>query len=417
LAEEFRHEGTEPALVQPSKKSRASNFAVEIVIVIFWCYSLLQIFIGNVDGTIISLLSREFHWIIEFKFLVFLAIASGLLLWLGTKNAVLLALYAAFYPAIVLIYKIPRFLYQKESWLLAIGAINAMIYFFRKLKINLLILTAYLVSLSCALLSTERHILITASVTLAVLICFSFVRSFVTALQPSEVLKLYSTGLRKVREWRSEMFSVDQQVRNLPLATLDRKQLDLWNRNLQNSVIFNRLCLFAANRLRDYQRSEWRLLPAIIGLLSLVFMSVFCFTAINFSLYKVNPEQFSLNGTPDLFSFFFYSFNVAIFNSTIRIEAVEPWAQWTFILQSSLSFVLALILATLFISNRAQRFSSELDDVIRDLEAEADEMDSLIRNEYYIAGVVAAIEHLNFAKSELIRVILWLSDRIDQDRR
>ena len=154
------------------------------------------------------------------------------------------------------------------------------------------------------------------------------------------------------------------------------------------------------------------MIPSIFGLLWLIAFTVISFSGVYFSLYKVNADLFSFTQEPTLFTFLYFSFNNLILNSTLEITASMVLSQSVYMLQASLSFLLVVIIATLYISHRVQKSTSELDEVISGVEEEAKSMENFIQEEYKIESIVAAMERLKEVQSGLVQFIYWLSKGI-----
>src|SRR5207237_4217836 len=97
--------------------------------------------------------------------------------------------------------------------------------------------------------------------------------------------------------------------------SLDQKQLDKRTTNLQMSVMFNRVCLFAAKKLRQYQTSGFHAISGIVTILLLFVLTMFVFGAINYGLHKIDSSLFDLSTPATLFIFVYYIFNTLIFTS------------------------------------------------------------------------------------------------------
>jgi hypothetical protein len=391
------------------------NFTLELLAVVAWIYTLLKVFLFDIDTWIVGKYFPDLMWVLNFKLISILAVAALTWLWVGTRDFIVWFLYITFYPLVLLLIRLPIFVYKQRSWVLAFSVLNLLVAFFKNLKFRLIFVTVFLAAFATALFASGSYVTPLTAGVLVILALAAFARGFWTAVQPSAIFQLYSKFFRGVRNFGGFSFALDEELKTLPREQLAPKQLERWNTNLQSSVLFNRFCLFAATRLRDYQKSEWRIIPSIFGLLGLIAFSVLCFSAVNYALYKWNSDLFSITQEPTYFIFVYYSFNILIFNSTTELSATMPLSQAVYMLQASLSFFAVVILATLYIANRAQRTSSELDKAISELEVEADSMESFIQSEFKLTNVVAAMEHLRDAKFGLIQLIYWLTKSINRE--
>ena len=103
---------------------RAQRILLEFAAVSFWSYGLIQVFVANTDDLFVSHLPTSFQWIVNFKFLLFLAVACVFWLLLGTGRFIFCFLNVVFYPFVLLFIRLPVFLYRQKSWALERRSIN-----------------------------------------------------------------------------------------------------------------------------------------------------------------------------------------------------------------------------------------------------------------------------------------------------
>lgn len=388
------------------------NYTLEILAIFFWVYTIAKVFIFDIDSWVLGTYLPSYEWLLNFKLLYILALASVLWLWIGTRDAFVWFLYIIFYPFVILI-KISLFIFKQESWLLAFAMINAVASFFTNLKYSLIFTTIFLAAFSIAALAQADYFLVSSITVLAILILVAYVKNFMSALRPTTIFRIYSKFFREIRKiGYSSSFALDVKIKNLPIEQLEPEQLEKWHTSLQTSVVYNRLCLFVATRLQDYQRSEWRIIPSIFGLLWLIVFTVVSFSGIYYSLFKIDTNLFKFTEEPTLFTFLYFSFNNLILNSTLEISPSMALSQSVYMSQAALSFLVIILMATLYISHRVQKSAREIDGVITEVEAEARGIEDFIQKEYKISDIETATKRLEEVKSGLIGFIYWLSKGI-----
>lgn len=397
---------------EKSVSDYARNYVLEALSIFFWLYTLIKAFVFDIDKWFISSAFPGYEWILNFRLIYILAIICIIWFWVKTREAIIWFLYISFYPLILLFIRLPHFTYKQKSWILAFSIFNGIASFFSNVRYALIFSTLFLAAFSIAVFSNSALLLALASMLLVALVIIAYVKSFLGALKPTVIFRIYSDFFKKVRKRAHTVFAVDDEFRNLPTEQLEPSQLTKWNESLQTSVLFNRLCLFASKKLRDYQRSPWQVIPSIFGLLYLIVFTVVSFSGINYALFKIDGESFRFTAEPSWFTFFYFSFNNLVLNTTAEVAPATILSQTTYMFQASLSFFLIIILATLIISHGTQKASSELDQVIEGIKSEAERMESFIQEEYRFANIDAAIERLREAQAGLIQIIYWLSKRV-----
>src|SRR3989339_795405 len=84
----------------------------------------------------------------EKKTFVIIIILLTLLLIVLRKNFLTWFLYVLFYPAIILFWKIPYFIFRQKSWALAFAVLNSIISFFKSLKYTFFAFAFYIITMS-----------------------------------------------------------------------------------------------------------------------------------------------------------------------------------------------------------------------------------------------------------------------------
>lgn len=404
------------SLVKPRAERTISdhvrNYSLEALAIFFWLYATMKVLIFDLDVWILNSFFPSYEWLLSFRLIFFFAIVSAVWLWVGTRDAIVWFFYIAFYPLVLLLIRLPIFIFDQKSWVLAVGIFNAIASFLVNLRYRLIFTTIYLSTFMVVVFSDVSRLLIIASAVLVALILVAYFKSFMGALKPSMIFQIYSKALKGVREVGYTSFALDEDIRNKPFEFLDPHQVDRWHTKLQTSVLFNRFCLFLAKKLRSYQRSEWRVIPSIFGLLVLVTLTVITFSGVYYALFKLDAGLFRYTEAPSWFTFLYFSFNNLVLNATAEFAPAVPLSKTIYMLQTFLSFLLIVILVTLVISHRAQKSSSELDEVIAAVEGQGRQMEMFVQNEFNMPSIQVAIDRLKEAKAGLVNIIYWFSKGI-----
>lgn len=389
------------------------NYTVEIISLLFWFYLITKLFIFDIDLWFLKVVAPSYSWIVNFKLIYFLGLASIIWLWIGTRDLLAWLIYIAFYPLILVLIRLPYYVIKQRSWILAFSIMNSIASFFKNLRYSLVISALFLASLAIILYSNINVLILGATILLTGIVLVIFIKHFIEALRPTAIFQLYSKFINETHDLAKKSLTLDSELKSIPIDQLNEKQLERWNSNLQASVLFNRVCLFSAKKLREYQRSDWRIIPSIFGLLRLIILTVIGFSGIYYALYLLSPDLYKFGSEPSFFNFIYFSFNNLIFNSTSEVVPIGVISQSVFMLQSFLTLIIVLILVTLIISNRAQRSSLELDEAISSIEAEGRKMESFIQDEYKIPSIQMAIDRLKDLQSTLYKLIYWFTKGID----
>lgn len=386
----------------------------EILAISFWFYVFIKLFVFDFDVYLATKFLPEYVWFLDLKFFILIGLIA--IVWLFTKNKHI-GLWFAFiisYPLILAFWRIPVFLYKQESWILAFALINAIISFFRSIRFIFIGSSFFLVSVAIVISSSNKSLLWLANGIILALLLLAYVHRFVLVFRPSSIFQVHIKLFTGIREHGKKTFFVlDESIKSLPVASLDKGQLEKRTSNLQLSVLFNRTCLFTARKLRDYQNSGLNTISGILTVLLLILLTIVSFAAINYALYKIDPGLFEVSvSQAGFFIFFYYSFNNLLFNSIKEVVPIMPISQAASMAESFLAFFLVVIFVSIILSVRSQRYSEELNQAIDRIENEGMDMERFIRTEYSVGGIDDAILELEKVKATFISFIFKISKNI-----
>lgn len=387
----------------------------EFIAAVFWAYTIIKLFIFDIDVWIIDRYLPNYSWIISFKFIILISIIAMILLITKNKHVLYWTLYILFYPIIIFFWKIPSFVLKQKSWLLAFALINTIISFFKSIKYNFITFALFLASFVAVFSFYNEKILWVAISTLLITLSVIYVRRFILVFRSSSIYQIYIRVVSATKNYGSKqttLFALDENIKNVPVESLDQKQLEKWTTNLQTSVLFNRVCLFISKKLRDYQNSRINVASYVLTILVLIILTTFSFATINFGLFKINSEFFSYSTTPSFFTFFYYSFNNFVFNSIKEILPLAPIAQIVFMIEIFFALVVGAILISLFLSTRNQKHTEELNEVIEGIERQGAEMEGFIKDEYKIRNIEDAMVELEKLKAGLTKFIYKITESL-----
>jgi hypothetical protein len=257
--------------------------------------------------------------------------------------------------------------------------------------------------------------LATASVVLLGAVLIIYVQRFLQVLKPSALFQIYEKVFTKGRVKFDDLFKVGDDIKKKKLAKLNKNQLEKWKSGLSMSIIFNRVCLFSAKRLKVYQSSGVHVISGIMICIVMMFLTITSFAEINFAIYKIDPTNFEATSDRTSFSFFYYSFNIFVFNFIKEIVPVGTLAHSAFMLEASFAILLVVMMVASVIPFRNERYLRELNGAIASIEQEGRAMEAFIRREYRFRTIDEAILELQRLEAAMIRFVLFLSDGIKDE--
>lgn len=402
----------------PTKKTLAQYIAQgirEILSVTFWLYALTKIFVFDLDLYIVSQHFPETAWLINYKFFILIGVLAAT--WAVTKSQNILAwsAYILFYPIIVIFWKVPFFIFTMKSWNLAFAVINAVISFFRSFKYNFITSALLLCSFAILGASSNLYALYIAVASVVTILLTIYIHRFISTFKPSSIFQAYTKIFSGIRKHGTTSFALDSALKGIPIARYDQSQLTKWSTNLQLSVLFNRVCLFSAKKLRDYQNSGFNLASGVLTTLILILITVLGFAFTNYGIYKIDSHFFTAPATPSFFVFIYYSFNNLFFNQIPEIVPTSPISQSLSMVENLFAFLLGAIFLSIVLPIRNQRYSEELNQTISNIREQGDSMEHFIRDEYNISTIEDALMELQRAKANMVTVLYQISDGLKDE--
>jgi hypothetical protein len=171
--------------------------------------------------------------------------------------------------------------------------------------------------------------------------------------------------------------------------------------------------LLVARKLNEYHRSGVAAIASVFVILGLFVFTASSFTLVNFALFKLSPNSFATTTVaPTLFDFFYYSFNALVFSSIGKISPITALAQSIGMVETFCSLFLISVFIALMFSFWSQRYSYDLENLIRAFEDESSLTERFIRDEFKISTVDEAIRELERLQYFLLKLILYLSRNI-----
>lgn len=384
----------------------------EIIAGSFWIYILVKLFLFDIDVFLVNKFAPDYGWLLKLKFFILIGIIT--LLWLFLKNKKILSWFAyiIFYPAIVFFWKIPYFVFKQKSWTLAFIFINAIISFFISLKYNFIISSIFLIAVASVFTFSNKILLWCAVLTILTILTLVNIHRFILVFRPSTIFQIHIKIFSGIRKHGTPSFSLDESIRELPIEKLDQKQIEKRTTNLQMAVLFNRICLFASKKLREYQNSGLNFISYVLTFFLLTISTITSFALINYGLYTINNGYFESAANPSFFLFFYYSFNTLLFNSIAELKPVMSISQIAFMIESVFALFLIVIFISLLMSVKSQRYAEELNKVIEQIDEQGKSMEGFISSEYKLNNVEAAMAELQKLKAGLIDFIYRISKNI-----
>lgn len=410
------NELTQPSPASPPPRTRhwwaiPLFVAKEVTAGIFWIYAILKLLFFDVDVYVIGKVDPNLQWLIDYKFVVLIVVIS--LIWLFTRNRDIIfwILFILCYPLILLLWRLPRFIWKRNSLVLGIAVLNLVVSFAKSFKFNLIALSVFLLSVLAIELSVNAYLLYAGIIIQPFLMLILIGRRIVNIFSRSTLFALYTKIVGTVtRDMISNKkpFALDPEIKALTVAQMDKNQLQQWGNALAIAVLSNKICYFLSSKFDEYNKSGFNVVFYLFDFLLVALLTVLSFAFVSHGIYRLDPSSYDIHGAPVFFDFLYYSFNSVVGEQPLDMRAATQLARGVHMLQAVFSLFLCGVLVTLLLNVRKQKEADEIESAARSFKSYGDALGTWINNEYKLS-VAEAITELERIQGSLIKIIYFFS--------
>lgn len=376
-------------------------------------YLITKIFIFDFDNYLFHKYAPEYEWILSYKLifiLVFIAIV-----WLVTKkNWVFFWLfYVIASPLILLFFRIPWIFFKSKNLVGAFALIGLVLSFFKRMKFNFIATSLTLLAFLIIAKTSNHIVLYSAMLFLGGILLVILSRAVFYSFKPSVLFSMQSEALIKLWGFFKKTCSLEEELKGMEISKYSEVQKTKWIANLQQAMIFNRICYFVSSKLRDFQKSKINTVYYLLNFLIVVVSTVIVFSFANYGLYKIDPGSFHWVTPPSFITFFNYSINTLFTNNIAEFYASSPLANFLSTAEIVCAFFLLFIMFFLVTTIQSSRHNEELGVVIDSIYKQGKDLDVFIESEYQISVSMAMVE-LQKAKAGFVGFIFYLSTNVGE---
>jgi hypothetical protein len=163
------------------------RFIRETASILFWAFLIVKLVIFDIDNFLIHSLFPQHDWLMTYKFVFILLTLAILWLSLGTKRALLTALYLLGYPLIVFPWKVPKTLLGSSTNVI-FTAVGAVILTLKSSKKWFTSFAFFLTACAVILINLGKVLTVVATLLLFGLLIKHYFERFVSAFKPETLL-------------------------------------------------------------------------------------------------------------------------------------------------------------------------------------------------------------------------------------
>lgn len=379
-----------------------------------WAYALINVFIYNIDASLKNILPQEMHMLVDYKLILFIAVFGVIVFTL--KKYYLLLLYIMLFPLIVVFWKIPKFLYGLRSWIIAIGAIDFMVNLFSNFKTKTIVICSAL--LSIIFITTENQFLLLLSILLAsFVIIYLLYNTIKKSFFPRGFIDQQTNMVKRLTESKfiKEMTLLDDKTKSATKKlTLDQSKQVV--QNAQQAAIFLNALYYWAYQLEKYAESNASKVMNWLAYAFLVIRVVFFLAIINYALYKISPNSFSVIGDGGFIIFVYYSITSLSFSEVSVIQATQDISILIRLCSGIIGIgILGSFILSVALSRKNAQQELELSRAVSSIKKTGSDFEQTIVNEYSVGSIEELMKKLQVVGAGLFGFIVKISNQIPEE--
>lgn len=392
------------------RRLRIAVATLDVISLALWIYAFLKLFVGDVDRWILERISPNLVWLVDFRFFVVLGVVALILVGMRKPSAAWPFAYVAFFPLIVVFWKVPRFFFRLKSGVAALGflqVVSGVVAGVRRTTIGL----AVLIGSSLAIFLGGGNWVTVGMVAIAALLIAWLWRAIRSALRPSG----FVTGQQRIigKLVGSKFF----ERATTPQQKVDKASVAIWTNAEAASyittasfgLVIYRSAYYWAYSLDAYRRGAASVVFGAISVLTLFVQVAVCFGLLNYGLFRLDATQFNYSNPPTFWTFIYYAFAGCFFGEIAAVVPADSVAFAFKIANGILGGIIVLtLIAAIVLGIRHTRTDEVSAQAIRDLKARADAYGDSV-GEVYAGGSAADLEsRLQAFKFALSGLLAWL---------
>ena len=338
-----------------------------------WIYVILVVFVFNLDVKMLAMVSPGLSWLVGYKFFAILAITVLLLLLLGPKQFLILASFVAFYPIVVIFWKVPKHSYRQWPVILIfMPVIGAAV---QRLRSTFLLYSLATFAMLFILTSTNQYVIIVAMLCLGPFLAVHLFRSVRKAYSSSLFTRLLD-ATKRVRE-AIDSGAIAPWSENQPDAKSTPPTVTMKSGTNPYELAYtsHSLARIVAERVGDTAKRRYHDLYLVASWFYTVFLTAFVFGFEHFGLSKIAPDSYTEAVGKGFWSFFGFSVSILTTSNLSKISPVSPVADVLSYSEVACSLIILVILVFLLLTgarevlkDNVDEFQSELSRIVGAIE-------------------------------------------------
>ncbi len=367
---------------------RLPFWLMDLIAGLAWAFVVIKLFIADIDREFIEAVAPSATWLVDYRFFLYLGLA--VILAVTIRGPFWFAVgYIAFFPLVLIVWKIPRAIYRSGSWIVFLAVLNAVASFFNNFRLNFVSKALAVFAILGISLSTSPVIVVPAASYLAGLLAVTYFRIVRNSFSFSRFLRLQQNLIVRTLESKVvlQMTSLDETLKSDAIVKFDSAQLEKFSQSLGWGVLANYVIYFWAYQLEQYRQSPATVLFNALSYVWLFVLTVLTFTMLNLAVIHISPEQFGFADLPSTLRVILYSMSSLFLSGVSGLEAVGDWAVG---IKIAAGFAGPIFLGTLglhlLFSARPSRKDAEFSATIASIRRKAGDVEARLSADFEVSA-------------------------------
>lgn len=389
------------------KTLKLADVCLNILASFIWGYGMIKLLFFDFDNFLIDRYFPNLSWVITYKFFIFIILISIFII-ITKKNFILSILYITFFPLLLLLNLTLKILSTK-NWLVIFSFINFIISFFKSFKKGFLGFSIILITTVLIIKNSGIYILVGSSLILFGYLLYLYWKKILSCFRTSGYFQIQFNMFKRVVSFtKDNVIKPKENIKNKSIKEYTNDELNQWSMSLGVAILLNKVCLFLATKLKEFQKASINIVFFLASYIFLVVLSYHSFAMFNYALFKIDNLNYFTSGKTSLF----YFYNLVVFPSGLPdfypvsiIAKIISMIEY-FLIGIVLLMIIFFIVTTIL--NRRQ--NKELLGVIKSMNLQADELEEYVQNEFKMSFVDALLK-LQEIKNSLIGIINYFNSQ------
>jgi len=353
---------------------------------LMWAFVITKLFVTDIDRIILGSVAPDAMWVLDLRWMFGLAILALVLMLFKVRTLAFAVAYVVFFPAVILLWKVPKFLVLRRSTVLASTFIAVATSVASRARLFVIALAIACLS-GAAILSHDPTLTVIGVAGMLIALGWWLGITTIDLLHSDGFIRAQAAAINWIfGNHYLERFVTPEQPDAVALKTWTTEDATRFRDSAGNAILVRRALLFWASAVAEFRRAPTVLLINACILVALFLQMVVVFAFVNYGLYSIDPSQFSFTREPDALVFANYSVSAIFFGEIAALTPVFGWAVGMKIFIGVLGSVGVLtILGSSVFAYRAAKADRESNDATATLQAKAEALRDLSEEQFQMS--------------------------------